>query len=178
MNKLHRIANTFLGILLLLLVAGILYLGTYGYYIVLFLLMLTLTVNGLQQIAYYLFMARKMVGGWRILFQGVITLDVGLFALSLNNVSVRYVMLYLIAINLFHGLVITLRALEARKVHVRSWYVTMISGGSVIVCSVVGLFLLDSARLAAGLYCLSLIYSGLFRLFLAFHKDPMPIRRY
>ena len=170
MSRLQRILNAIFGILLFCLVGGILYLGSYGYYVVLFFLILTLTAAGLRQVLYYILIARKMVGGWRILFQGVIALDVGFFAYSLNSVSVRYVMLYLAFLNLFHGLIIVLRAREARSVHVRSWIITMIAGVSIIICSAAGLFLHDSARLAAGLYCLSLVYSGLYRLYLAFYR--------
>ena len=48
-------------------------------------LSISLTLYGFRQIIYYITLARKMVGGRRILYRGVIILDLGLFTLTVSD---------------------------------------------------------------------------------------------
>lgn len=173
MTRGQRIWSVLTGAALLLLSVGMLLLKGNGYYLVLSILLLGLTVSGIRKIVYYLTMARHMVGGWRILFQGVITLNMGVFTLSLSSVSVQYVMLYLVGINLFNGLVNVLRGLEARRAQAPSWPVNLAAGITIIALSAAGLFYSGSMWIASALYCLTLAYTGVFRLAKGLRKAGM-----
>ncbi len=168
MTRGQRIWNILTGVVLLLLGVGMLLLKGNGYYLALFLLQLTLIAGGIRQIVYYLVLARYMVGGWRTLFEGVITMNMGFFTLSLTSVSVRYVMLYLVGVNLFNGLVSVLRAVEAKRARTPFWLMNLGAGIVIIALSAAGLFYSGSMWIASALYCLTLAYTGIFRLIKGF----------
>ena len=67
-----------------------------GLDVVLFILMLGFAIKGIKDIIFYFTMARHMVGGKMILFQGVVVLDFAMFTGSLTDVPRIYVMVYLI----------------------------------------------------------------------------------
>ena len=142
MSRIQRITSAVTGIVLLLVSAGMIYLGKEGFYLVLALLTISLTAAGLRQLYYYLTMARHMVGGWKILFQGVVILDLGMITLTLSTADIhpRYIMLYLIGVNLFNAAVDILKALEARRLDAPAWEFTLSAGGLELFLAVLGLF--------------------------------------
>ena len=56
---------------------------------------LTLMLSGIRSLVYYFTMAKHMVGGLAVLYRGVIVFDIGLFTLSLVDVPLIFIMLYL-----------------------------------------------------------------------------------
>ncbi len=173
MSRIQRITSAVTGIVLLLVSAGMIYLGREGFYLVLALLTISLTAAGLRQLYYYLTMARHMVGGWKILFQSVVILDLGMITLTLSTADIhpRYIMLYLIGVNLFNAAVDILKALEARRLDAPAWEFTLSAGGLELFLAVLGLFFLDSLRLVTILYCIGLVYTGIFKLVRAFRRS-------
>lgn len=76
---------------------------------------LFLLFTGIRYLIYYFKTGRFVVGGKMILYIGIISLDFGLFTLSLSSSPVVIVVVYLIAFYAFAGLVDILRAFEAKK---------------------------------------------------------------
>ena len=92
-----------------------------AYVFVIAVLTLGLLIRGLKDIIFYFTMARHMVGGKMILFQGVIVLDFALLTGSLSDVPKIYILLYLVVIHAFSGVVEILRAMEARRTVSGPW---------------------------------------------------------
>ena len=168
MTKLQKINSAITGSLMLLMSAFMLIYPSEGILTVIVLLTLSLALGGIRRIVYYITLARYMVGGWRILFQGVIVLDIGIFTMTFAKVDTRYVMLYLIAVNLFNAAVDILKSLESRRISAPSWTWKLMAGLLELVLALLGIFFLNSIRLATLLYCLGLIYSGVVRVISAF----------
>ena len=95
-------------------VAMLIYPGT-GLAFIALILSASLTLYGLRTLVYYFSMARHMVGGKRILYQGLIVFDLGIFTLTMAYNHTIYVILYLLAIHAFAGVVDVMRAMEARR---------------------------------------------------------------
>ncbi len=172
MSRIQRITSALTGIALLLVSAAMIYLGKEGYYLVLALLTISLVLGGIRQLYYYFTMARHMVGGWRTLFQGVVILDLGMITLTLSTADIhpRYIMLYLIGVNLFNAAVDILRSLEARRLDAPIWEVTLAGGCLELFLAASGLFFLDSLRLVTLLYCIGLVYTGIMKLVRGFRR--------
>ena len=87
-------------------IAGIIFFlnPTQSYPFITAILSLGLLFRGFQLLFFYFRMARFMVDGRSMLYQSIIMIDLGLFTGSLTQVPLVYVMLYLIAINLFSGI--------------------------------------------------------------------------
>ena len=116
MTLIQRITRVLIGLVMLAVSAIFLAVpGNDAYTIVIFVLATGLTVKGVKDIVFYFTMARHMVGGKIILFQGVVILDFALFTASLSDVPKIYVLMYLLAIHAFSGIVEILRAMEARR---------------------------------------------------------------
>ena len=115
MSKFQRVGNIILGLIMILLAAILFIIPKEGFYVVIAILSIGLTVIGVKEIIYYFSMAIHMVGGKRSLYRGVIILEIGLFTMSLYDVPRIFVLLYLVAIHAFSGGVDVLRAFEAKK---------------------------------------------------------------
>lgn len=171
MNSLQRINRALTGVLMLLMSACMLIFPYVGAFIVIAILTVSLVLSGCRRIFYYATLARNMVGGWRILFQGVIILDIGIFTMSFNSVNTKYIMLYLIAVNFFNAAVDILKAFEAKRVEAPSWRWKLMAGLLEAVLAAVGLLFLNSVRVLMLLYCVGLIYSGIVKLISAFQRN-------
>lgn len=173
MSRIQRITGALKGFFFLAASTFVLLMRRDGFYVVLFLISLSLVLAGIRYLSYFISMARYMTGGWRILLQGFIALDMGLFSLSISSIHPRYIMLYLIGVNLFNALVDILRALESKKMEAPGWKLSVAAGAFEIFLSVMGVFFLDSLWLASLLYCVGLIYSGLYCVARAFSRTDV-----
>ena len=166
--------GAFLGGLLTLLCAAILLkLGGEGYGVIVAIISVTLFLRGVSALWYYFTMARHMVGGKRILFNGIISLDFGMFALTLDNVPQLYVVLYLIACHLYAGVVDVLRALEAKRLGSKHWKLNLMYGVANIVIAALCVLSLRSPALLVEIYAAGLIYTGCLRIVTAFRKTAI-----
>ena len=79
MTLIRRIHNLMLGLLQIALAVLLVTEPELGYPVIILILSLTLIGTGLHDALYYVSMAKNMVGGKIILYQGVILFDLGLF---------------------------------------------------------------------------------------------------
>ena len=105
MTKAGRVKNVIVGLIMIL--TGIL-IGAFGeeaYWIIITVLGASLVVYGIRLIVFFAKMARHMVGGRSILYRAVITLDIGLFTLSLTDVPSIILVMYLAGVHGFSGII-------------------------------------------------------------------------
>ena len=129
-----------------------------------------LAVKGLKDIIFYFTMARHMVGGKMILFQGVVVLDFAMLTGALADVPKPYVLLYLILIHAFSGVVEVLRAMEAKRTVAGPWKIKLTHGvinlGLALACFV----FIRHTGTAIIIYSIGLIYAALIRIMSAFRR--------
>jgi hypothetical protein len=173
MSKLQRV-NSFVTGTLMILFAGLLVLDPKNNFILIVAaLSIFMMLGAIKMLWYYFTTAKLMVGGRRILYQGIIYLDLALFTWSLNDVPMIYIILYLIAINAFAGVVDMGLAINAKKSNAPSWRLKFSAGvvelGMAILCMV----FIRSTNIVVWVYALGVAYSGLVRIIDAFRKTEV-----
>ena len=173
MSKLQRV-NSFVTGILMVLFAGLLVLDPKNNFILIVAaLSIFMMLGAIKMLWYYFTTARLMVGGRRILYQGIIYPDLALFTWSLNDVPMIYIILYLIAINAFAGVVDMGLAINAKKSNAPSWRLKFSAGvvelGMAILCMV----FIRSTNIVVWVYALGVAYSGLVRIIDAFRKTEV-----
>ena len=140
------------------------------YQVLIAILAFGLAIDGIKNIIFYFTMARHMVGGKIILFQGVVVLDFALFSVSLTSVPKIYIMLYLIGAHAFSGIVETLRAMEARRTVDGPWRMKLGHGLVNFALALICLIFIMNMEVAVLIYSLGLIYSGIIRIISGFRR--------
>jgi len=146
-----------------------------GLGIIALILSVSLTLYGLRSLVYYFSMARHMVGGKRILYQGLIIFDLGIFTLTMVYSHRIYIILYLLAIHAFSGVVDVMRAMEARRFD-GPWRMDMASGIvniSIAVLAVVFGFFLNNTQSIVCLYAAGLLYSAVLKIVNALRRTSI-----
>ena len=164
MTKWQRIKAVFRGFITLLLAPLLLLDPEVGCILIIMVLGFSTALKGIGMLLYFLSMARHMVGGKLILYQGFILLDFGLFTLSIAQIPSRFIMLYLLLGYLFYGLVGILRAMEIRKEHIGSWRFRLLVAAGNLALGALCLAEFNSMQWAAGIYCMGVLWSALGRI--------------
>ncbi len=149
--------------------------GDDAYMTVIWILSTGLAVKGIKDIVFYFVMARHMVGGKIILFQGVVVLDFAMLTASLSSVPKIYILLYLIVIHAFSGIIETLRALESRKTVDGPWKLKLGHGIINFMLALACLVFIKQTNTALIIYSVGLIYSALIRIISAFRRTDFVI---
>lgn len=155
-------------------VAMLIYPGT-GLAFIALILSASLTLYGLRMLVYYFSMARHMVGGKRILYQGLIVFDLGIFTLTMAYNHTIYVILYLLAIHAFAGVVDVMRAMEARRFdgHWRMDMATGVVNVAIAILAVICGFILNNMQDIVYIYASGLIYSAVLKIVNALRKTSI-----
>lgn len=171
MTLVQRITRVLIG--LCMLAVSIVFLSAPSddaYTFVILVLSAGLTIKGIKDIVFYFTMARHMVGGKLILFQGVIILDFAFFTISLSDVPKIYILMYLLAIHAFSGAVEILRAMEARRTVDGPWKLKFSHGIVNIALALSCLVFIKQANTALIIYSIGLGYSAVIRILGAFRR--------
>lgn len=172
MTNLQKIGYTLEGLLMLVGVAALLYEPAEGYRLIGTILSLVLLVDGVRSLGFYFTMARSMVGGRLILFRGIIALDLGMFAYTLQEIPPVYILLYLLIANLFAGAVDVLRAMEAKRMESR-WRLHLANGVANILLAISCGLCFRNLTLLAYVYAAGLFCSACLRIAQAFRKTAI-----
>ena len=164
----ERIGRIITGGLMIIGAFLILYLGDFGYIFIGAILGLSLVIAGIGMLINYFKLSRFMVGGRRYLYIGLLVLDLGLFACSLNNVPKIYIILYLVIIRVVTGAIIIIRAFEEKKYGSGSWKFTLAIGIANAMAGLACLIFLKQMWLVLIIYSGGLIYSAVLRIISAF----------
>ena len=165
---------TFIKALLMLVCAGVLLaFPKDGAAIVIFILDLSLLIYGLRMLIYYLTMARYMVGGIMTLYKSIIVIDFGLFIFYMDRIPYRFMMVYLVAVMLFHSVTTLLGAFEMRRLENHSWKMRLAYGVTNMILAVSALFMIGRTEMVTVIYCIGLITGALYNIRLAFRKSAI-----
>ncbi|MCR5830559.1 MAG: hypothetical protein K6G67_00265 [Lachnospiraceae bacterium] len=158
---------------LLMMIAAVLFViipGDDKYMIIIGIIAVGLAFKALNDIIFYFVMARHMVGGKMILFQGVVVLDFAILAASMSHVPKIYILLYLAGIHAFSGVVETLRAMEARRTVEGPWRMKLGHGIVNFLLALACIIFIRRIDTAVLIYSLGLIYSAVIRMIGAFRR--------
>ena len=172
MTKIQRIRTVLESLMLLLCVAVLLLLPDEGYQIIALILSIVLIVNGIRYLIFYFSMARNMVDGKLTLFYGIIYLDLGMFAYTLQEIPPIYIVLYLLITHLFSGAVDVLRAREDRRAGSR-WKLNIAIGIANILLAFACGFCLHRLSLLTYVYAIGLAYSACLRMVQVFRRSAI-----
>ena len=173
MNKLKTIGGLLSGLLLLLLGLTLIVYHSKGYLIVIIVLSITFVIKGIRKMIYYFSMARCMVGGQKILVDGIILLELGVFAATLSQVPKIYVVIYLVFTLMFGGVVYFLKALEEKKHNAPGWQLKIAAAGVHLALGVACFFALRYTDIAVVIYGISLCYTAIVKIMHTFRKTEM-----
>lgn len=176
MTALQRIKNFITALFMIACSIILLCFPENGYYFVLLILSLSLTIYGLKTLFYYFTMARKMVGGQSILYRGVVILDFGIFTLTVADNPTVFAIVYLLLIHLFTGVVSILRALEAKSFAAPLWRFKFGSGVVNIILALIAFIagaIMKSMEALVYIYCLGLLSSAFVRIISSFRKTAI-----
>ena len=170
MTNIRRLGHILLAILTLLIAPLMILFPDIGYAMILTILEAGLTFRGLDSIIYYFRMAKHMVDGKYILYQGAILFDLGMLTLSLADVPKFYVLIYLAVLHAFSGTVDILRARETRKLGGRNWRLKFTQGVFNVVIAAICMLFINSYEVAVWIYTLGLVINAFIRIGNALRK--------
>ena len=171
MTKTRRIVNIVAGLFMILVAFLLAVDANQTYPTVIFILGITTLISSIQSMVYYISMARHMVGGRTILYRSIIMLDLSLFTLSLTDVPLYCIVLYLAGIHIFAAFVDIMRSIESMRLRAPSWRLSFISGLVNLILGVLCIVFIENVTVAVGIYSLGLAYSGMTRIIQAFRKN-------
>ncbi|MBP3810294.1 MAG: DUF308 domain-containing protein [Clostridiales bacterium] len=170
MTNIRRLGSILWALVTLLIAPLMIIFPELGYAIILCVLAFSLTFKGLGTIIYYFRMARHMVGGKSILYQGVILFDLGMVTLSLSDVPKFYVLVYLAVLHGFSGVVDILRANESKKLGGKHWRLKLTQGIINVLAAALCIFFINSYEAAVIIYTAGLVINAFIRIGNALRK--------
>lgn len=170
MTNLKRLGHLLLALLTLLIAPVMIVFPDLGYAVILTILAAGLTFKGLGTIIYYFRMAKHMVDGKYILYQGAILFDFGMLTLTLTDVPKFYVLLYLAFLHAFSGTVDILRARETRKLGGKHWRLKFTQGLINVIVAAVCMLNINSFEIAVWIYTSGLVINAFIRIGNALQK--------
>lgn len=160
MGRLQRLGHVLLGLLMLLCSFLLFVDPDGGINIVASILALMMLFYGLQKLIYYFTMARHMVGGYSLLFVGIIAIDLGAFALTLLDQPHITIVIYLISYFGIMGVAGVLRAIEGRRFGLR-WHTSLIHGIISLLLVLSCIVFMGDTDLIMTVFSIGLAYSAI-----------------
>ena len=173
MSSRQRIQNIVIGLITIVVSIFMMSLPERGYQLAALIISISFTVSGLRTLLYYFTMSRFMVGGKRILFRGLILLDLGLFTSTFINSSKFYMILYIVIIHAIAGAIATLKGRQAKQNDAPSWKLSMVYGVVNLLMALFCIVFIRSTEMIVYIYCAGLIYSGVMRLYSVFRRTEI-----
>jgi len=176
MTVLQRLLKIGGALLIIIAATLILRLGDLGFYVVSVFLSFALIIFGIRNLIFYFTMARHMIDGKLILYIGAVSLNFGVFSLSINSHQNVFIVSYLLGVFAFYGVIDILRAKEARENDARSWRGNLAEGIVNILfaaaAAVFG-FIFGNMQALTVIYVIGLYNSALARIISAFRKSTI-----
>lgn len=173
MGKARRVFYFVSGVVMLVLCVVLISDPKEGYLPIIYLLELSLILEGIRKLVYYFTMARYMVGGLSVFYKGLFFLDAGLFTITLDDGPRIYAMIYLLAGLALSGCIDLLQANSARRLRAGHWRYQMFYGIGQIAIAGVGLFFLDSVSMLTWIFAAGLLHSAVSRMIMAFRRTAI-----
>lgn len=176
MTKTKRILNVLMGLFMLFISAALMTFPTESVPLVLGLISLGMTINGVRSLIYYFSMARHMVGGKRLLYRGIIYLDVGVLTSTMADAPELSLIIYVAAVSAFTGAVAILRAREEKAGGAPRWKGKFLYGAAYIIMALAVLvcgFVMKMPETAVYVYAVGLVISAADRIISAFRRTAI-----
>ncbi|MCR4611610.1 MAG: DUF308 domain-containing protein [Lachnospiraceae bacterium] len=173
MSKMRRVKEILVGLLMILMAIIFFVSPTTGYIAVIVVLSVIFIIIGLKKLWFFLTMASRMVGGRRVLYEGLLILDLGFFTAGINFVPTVYVMIYLGTAYVFAGAIDILNAIDAKKLESSRFKGKLIIGAINIIIGILCFVFLTKNDFLVFIICLGLIYNAIVRIANAFRKHAM-----
>ena len=164
MGKARRVFNVLTGLFTILFGLFMFSGQDRAYTAMLFFLEFALIIRGVRLLVYYNSMARHMVGGKIILYEGIFFLDIGLLFVSIDDLPWMYVMLYLVIGLAISGVVDLLRANEIRLLESGHWKYHAFTGIVKILATVISFASFKYPFILVGVYSFGVVHSGVARI--------------
>lgn len=164
MGKARRVFNVLTG-LFVILFGLVMFSGQdQAYKAMLFFLEIAMIIRGVRLLVYYNSMARHMVGGKIILYEGIFFLDVGLLFINIDDLPWMYVMMYLVIGLAISGVVDLLRANEIRLLESGHWKYQTFTGIVKIMATAISFASFKYPFILVSVYSFGVIHSGVARI--------------
>ena len=173
MSKLQRLNSLVTGVLMILFCVLLVLDPKNNFPLIVAALSIFMLIGAIKMLWYYFTTAKLMVGGRKILYQGIIYLDLAIFTMSMSDVPMIYVILYLIAINAFAGVVDMGLAINAKKSNAPSWKLKFSAGVVELGMAILCLVFIRSTNIVVWVYAIGVAYAGIVRIIDAFRKTEV-----
>ena len=176
MTKTARIINILFGLCMLVMAGLIIMYPQLSTPFILGVIGLGMTVKGIRSLFYYFSMAKHMVGGKRVLYRGIIFLDVGVLTSTLADSPELTVIIYIAVLSAFTGLLAVLKARESMKLGSPHWKGSMLYGvlNILVAATVIYFGSVDyQPHIATLMFAAGLIYSAILKIASAFRKTAI-----
>ena len=169
--KLHkRILHILIGLGLILVAILLGLLGEDGPEVIALILGISMLAYGIRCFIAYFTKYRHMVGGRTQLYNGILTLDLGLLMLSSFNRFTFLILIYLLGIRLLTGGIDLMRSLESKK-NGSPWVIKMVSAFISFATVILGIICFSDPETVVDIYCISLLISAVEHFITAFRKS-------
>lgn len=169
--KLHkRILHILIGLGLILVAVLLGLLGEAGPEVIALILGISMIAYGIRCFIAYFTKYRHMVGGRSQLYNGILTLDLGLLMISTFSKYTFVILLYLLGIRLLTGGIDLMRSLESKK-NGSPWVIKMISAFISLATVILGIIYFGDPETVVDIYCISLLISAIEHFITAFRKS-------
>ena len=160
MGRIARLGHALLGLLMLLCSLLLAADPNGAINFVAAILSLMILVYGLQKIIYYFTMARHMVGGYSLLFVGIIAIDLGAFSLTLLEQPHIPIVIYLVTNFGIVGVAGILRAIEGRRFGLK-WRASLVHGIVSLLLVLACVVFIGNTDLVMTVFSIGLAYSAI-----------------
>ena len=173
MSKMARITEIIGSILMIILAVIFIIDDTFGYAIIVAALSLYFLIQGIKSLWFYIRMGRYMVGGRRLLYEGLLILDLGLFTMGLDVIPTVYVMIYLGVIYVVNGGIQILNAVEAKKVDSPHYKSKLVNGAINILIGILCFVFIRSNEVLVLVISAGLIYNAITKIVTATRRQSL-----
>lgn len=173
MNKLQKIMTILKSLLMIVVGLITMLVPERSYVIVAIIIGVVITLAGIKNIIYYFTSAKHMVGGGKIIINGIILLDFGLLSFFILMRSYIIAMLYLIGILMVLGAIDIVRSLENKKNGNSLWILRFVKGLLCLGIGVICMIFIKDSELALFLFGVGWVISGIEGFISLFHKNAV-----
>ena len=160
MTNYQRIYTIIKSVILIILALLTILSPSIGYYVLLFILVMSLLIYGIRLLVYYFSLARYKVGGLWTLYKSIIIIDLSLLLLSIQWAPQKLVMIVLILLLAFDGVVFVMKAMKSKKLDSGKWKSQLFLGIILFVIAIICIITIKSTQFATILYSLAIIISA------------------
>lgn len=155
-----------------------------SFYIIAIIIGVCISVKAIKDFVYYLFSARHMTSGKKVLINSIIELDFGVLSFLIILKSPMITLIYLVIIFIVLGAIDILRSLEIKNNEGKRWQLKLIKGAIAIAlgiaCLVIGIISNVNDAEAKSLigiviwiFSIAWVVQGLFGIILSFQKTSV-----